>query len=186
MGPTAFAEVPVMRGKEPIELPALAAQRRGPSAAVCTSGHVFGWLVDPGEEVAYCPKCGDPVLLACPACNGALPADGEMLQWVPYDGNCTFCGQAYPWKATHIAHAKQTLAEQAELEGWSDAVKVRADQLVDDIAADRAKASSVVTGLQWLARHGAESATATLLDTIERLATAALKQALRPSFPGLF
>ncbi len=185
MGPTRRSgEVPAMSGDEPFELPGLASHRRGPSAAVCTSGHVFRWLVDPGFAADYCPKCGDPVLVACPVCHEALPADGEMLQWVPYDGNCTSCGNAYPWKAANVARAKRTLAERAELEKWSAAVKARADEVVDDIAAERATASGVVTALQWLALQGAEGATAPVLDAVDTIATATLKQALRPHFPG--
>lgn len=153
---------------------------------MCATGHVYAWLIDPLVAANFCPKCGEPIILACPSCNSPLPADGEMLQWVPYDGNCGNCGKAYPWKAGEIARAKRTLAEQAEAEGWIDQVKERADALVDDIAADRAAPSAVVAALDWLAHHGGESATATILDTVERLATAALKQALRPSFPGLF
>ncbi len=175
-----------MGGKEPIELPALSAQQRGPTAAVCASGHVFSWFVDAADAPKYCAKCGAPILVACPACNGTLPGDGEMLQWVPYHANCTYCGQAYPWKADEIARAKRTLAEQAEIETWSDAVKARADELVDDIAADRTAASGVDAALKWLGRRGGESAIATILDTIERLGSATLKQALRSHFPGLF
>jgi len=175
-----------MSGGEPIELPALAAERRGPSAAVCTNGHVFAWLIDAVLAPKFCAKCGDPILVACPACNGVLPADGEMLQWVPYHENCWQCGKAYPWKAANLARAKRTLAEQAEVEHWSDAVKARADELVDDIAADRSAASAVVAAVKWLELHGAESATPTILDAIERLASTTLKTALRPSFPGSF
>ncbi|MGH7838492.1 MAG: hypothetical protein ACREQC_11810, partial [Candidatus Binataceae bacterium] len=127
-----------------------------------------------------------PILFACPACGAPLPADPEMLQWVPYHGNCPQCGSAYPWKAADIARAKRTLAERAEVEQWPVAVKARADALVDDIAGDRAAASGVVAGIQWLAQHGAESASGPILDAVERLAGATLKQALRPSFPGQF
>ncbi len=174
----------VMFGEEPIELPALSAHRREPSAAVCASGHVLAWLVDAAVAPKFCAKCGDPILLACPACNGTLPGDGEMLHWVPYYGNCTYCGNAYPWKAADVARAKWTLAEQAEVQGWSDTVTARADALVDDIAADRTTASGVDAALQWLARHGADGATATIIDAVERLASATLKQALRANFPG--
>jgi hypothetical protein len=175
-----------MFGKEPIELPALSAQRRGPSAAVCASGHVFSWLVDPDLAAKYCLKCGDPILVACPACNATLPADEGMLQWVPFYGNCMDCGNAYPWKAAEIERARRTLAKQAETENWSDAVKACAGELVDDIAADRAVASRVSADLKWLALHDGEGATATILDAVERLGSATLKQALRPTFPGLF
>ncbi len=175
-----------MAGEEPIELPALSAQRRGPSAAVCTSGHVFAWLVDGDLEASYCLKCGDPIILACPACNRALPADGEMLRWVPYYGNCLHCGTAYPWKAADIARAKRTLEDQAAVEHWSDEVKLRAEQLVDDIAADRTTASYVTAAIRWLSQHGGDAVEPAILDTVERLASAELKQALRPTFPGLF
>jgi len=175
-----------MFGDKPIELPALAAHRSGPSAAVCASGHVFAWFIDAVLAPKYCAKCGDPILVACPECSAVLPGDGEMLQWVPYHSNCWQCGKAYPWRAADIARAKRTLAEQAEVEHWSDAVKARADELVDDIAADRPAASGVVAAIKWLELHGAENATPTILDTIERLASTTLKTALRPSFPGLF
>ncbi|HTJ26020.1 MAG TPA: DUF2321 domain-containing protein [Candidatus Limnocylindria bacterium] len=175
-----------MSGKDPIELPGLAQQRRGPTAAVCASGHVFSWSIDAANAPSYCAKCGDRILLVCPACNGALPDDPEMLAWVPYHTNCTSCGRAYPWKADAIARAKRTLAEQAEIENWSDTIKARADDVVDDIAADRAAPSAVIAALAWLARHGAESATETILDAVERLASPTLKQSLRASFPGRF
>jgi hypothetical protein len=173
-----------MFGDEPIELPALSAERRGPSAAVCASGHVLSWFVDAVAVPNYCGKCGGVVFVACPACNAPLPADAEMLQWVPYYVNCPDCGKTYPWQADEIARAKRTLAEQAENENWSDGVKARAAELVDDIAADRTAASGVDAALQWLANHGAESATATILDTVERIGSATLKQALRATYPG--
>jgi hypothetical protein len=175
-----------MSEKELIELPALSAERRGQSAAVCTGGHVFAWLIDAFLAPKHCMKCGDPIIVACPACNATLPPDGEMLQWVPYHENCWQCGNAYPWKAANIARAKRTLTEQAEVEHWDAAVKARADELVDEIAANRAAASGVVAAVQWLAHNGAESATATMLDAIDRLASTELKTALRPSFPGSF
>lgn len=175
-----------MFGDKPIELPAFSAQRSGPGAAVCASGHVLAWLIDPSVAVAFCAKCGERILVACPACNNTLPADGEMLEWVPYHAHCTYCGKAFPWIADEVARAKRTLAEQAELERWSDAVRARADELVDDIAADRTAPSGVVAALKWLAAHGGESAAPTILETIERLAGVTLKQALRANFPGSF
>ncbi len=172
---------------EPIELPGLAAHRRGPSAAVCASGHVYAWMIDSADEAAaYCAKCGARILFACPACNAPFPPDAEMLQWVPYYSFCGRCGAAYPWIAADVGRAKRALAEQAGAEHWSDAVKARADELVDDIVADRASASWVVAALKWLGEQGAESATATILDAVERLASAPLKAALRPTFPGQF
>lgn len=175
-----------MAGDEPIELPGLSAERRGPSAAVCASGHLFAWLVEGPIDAACCLQCGDPILFACPACHRALPADGEMLQWVPYHGNCMYCGAAYPWKAAEIARAKRALAEQADTKHWSAAKTVRADELVDDIAANRATASGVAAAVKWLAHEDGDVAEATVLDTVARLANADLKQALRPLFPGLF
>lgn len=175
-----------MAENEPIELPGLSAHRRGPSAAVCASGHVVAWFVDGPIEERHCPKCGDPILFACEACGGALPPDAEMLQWVPYHANCISCGKPYPWRAAEIRRAKTTLAEQAENEGWSDEVRARADELVDDIVADRATASYVAAGVKWLERRGSENAGVTMLEAVERLGTADLKQALRPSFPGIF
>lgn len=186
MGLPSFAERSVMSEKDPIELPGLAAQRRGPTAAVCASGHVFSWFLDADAAPPYCAKCGDPILRACPACSGAFPADGEMLAWVPYHGYCTYCGKAYPWIAAEIARAKRAFAEQAEIGDWGEAEKARADELVDDIAADRSTASGVAAALQWLEGRGGECATETILDTIERLASATLKQALRANFPGRF
>lgn len=173
-----------MSGDEPIELPALSAERHGPTAAVCANGHVLSWFVDAVLVPKYCAKCGGLVFVACPACHAPLPADGEMLQWVPYHVNCPDCGTAYPWQADEIARAKRALAEQAETENWGDTVIARAAALVDDIAADRAAPSGVDAALQWLAKHGAQSATATILDTVERIGSGALRQALRASYPG--
>jgi len=175
-----------MGGDEPIELPGLSAQRRGPSAAVCASGHVLAWFVEGPIEERYCPKCGDPILFACEACGGAFPADAEMLQWVPYHANCTYCGKPYPWRAAEFARIERSLAEYADVEQWSEAVRARADELVADIAADRTGAPPVVAGVKWLEQHGSERASAVILDAIERLGSATLKQALRPSFPGIF
>jgi hypothetical protein len=171
---------------EPIELPALSAERHGPCAAVCVNGHVFAWLTEAVLAPQYCAKCGDPVIIACPQCSAPLPGDGEMLKWVPYHAYCWHCGNAYPWIAADIERAKRALSEQAEVEHWDDAVKARADELVDDIAADRAAASGVNAALQWLSIHGAEHATPTILDAIDRLADVKLKTALRPDYPGTF
>jgi hypothetical protein len=175
-----------MSDDTPIELPALSAERHGPCAAVCVNGHVFAWILEAPLAPKYCAKCGARIIIACPECNATLPGDGEMLQWVPYHAYCWQCGKAYPWRADDIARAKRTLSEQAEVEHWSDAVKARAEQLVDDIAAERAAASEINATLQWLGRHGAENAAPTILDTIERLAAMELKQALRSNYPGVF
>lgn len=180
-----------MSDEAPIVLPSLAAERlaterRGPTAAVCASGHVHSWLVDPAFEAGYCAKCGDPVLVACPACNRELPGDGEMLRWVPYHSNCAFCGKPYPWIAADVARAKRTLAESAEVGQWNAPIKKRADELIDDIAGGRALPSEILAALKWLAQQGAETAEPAILDAIERLGSADLKQALRPNFPGLF
>ncbi len=153
---------------------------------MCTSGHVSAWLVDAADAEKYCVKCGEPIIVACPSCRNTLPPDGEMLQWVPYHPHCVFCGNAYPWKADDMARAKRALAEQAETGRWNDAVKARADELVDEIAADRATGSGVVIALKWLEQHGAEGITATILDAVERLAGPDLKRVLRPTFPGQF
>lgn len=172
-----------MSADEPIQLPGLAAERRAPSAAVCAGGHVLSWFVDPSLVPGRCPKCGEPVLVACPACSAPLPPDGEMLQWVPYHGNCMQCGAAYPWKAADVARAKRTLAEFAETEQWDLLVRERADALIDEIAADRGTPSAVEAALRWLAGHGASSARAAVLDFLDTLPDASLKQALRAKYP---
>ena len=153
---------------------------------MCVSGHLFAWFVEGQIDATHCLQCGDPILFACPACRRALPADGEMLQWVPYHGNCMYCGTAYPWKAAEIARAKRALAEQADIQRWDAAKTSRAQALVDDIAANRATASGVAAAVKWLAHDGGDVAEATLLDTVAQLGNAELKQALRPLFPGLF
>jgi hypothetical protein len=175
-----------MSADEPIELPGLSALRHGPSAAVCVAGHLASWFIEPDTVPAYCKKCGAPVLVACPSCGVALPGDPDMLSWVPYHGNCPHCGKPYPWKADDIARAKRTLAEQAEVEGWGEAVRKRADELVDDLAAARATAAEVLAAVEWLARRGAESARDTIVDAVARIATPTLQQALRAEFPGRF
>lgn len=175
-----------MHEEEPIVLPGLAAERSGPTAAVCISGHVLSWSVDPSIEISHCGKCGDEILRACPACRAPLPPDPEMLQWVPYYSYCQSCGKPYPWIASEIARAKRSLTEHAEVEHWSDDARARAEVLVDDIAAGRASGSEIVAALAWLRQRGAENATPPVLDAIERLAGAELKSALRPSFPGQF
>ncbi|MBV8600956.1 MAG: DUF2321 domain-containing protein [Candidatus Eremiobacteraeota bacterium] len=171
---------------EPIVLPGLAEERREPSAAVCASGHLLAWSLDPSFALDFCPKCGEPVLRSCPHCRAPLPPDPEMLQWVPYHSNCIACGKPYPWRAAEIARAKRTLAEHAEVEAWEAPLHARAAEILDDIVAERAAPSAIVAGLRWLAAHGAESATPAILDVVDRLGTAELKQALRPSFPGSF
>ena len=154
---------------------------------MCAKGHVLAWFVEADFVLPeYCAKCGDRVLVACPACGAGFPPDGEMLQWVPYHGNCASCGAPYPWKADDIARAKRALAEQAETEKWPPALAARAGELVDEIASDRATGSAVAAGIGWLVAQGAEGASAALLDAVERLGSASLKQALRPTFPGLF
>lgn len=175
-----------MSDDAPIELPALSAERHGPCAAVCMNGHVFAWLLEAPLAPNHCAKCGDRIIIACPECKAMLPGDGEMLQWVPYHAYCWQCGKAYPWRASDVARTKRTLSEQAEVEGWDDAVTSRAEALVEDIAADRAAASDVSAALQWLSQRGAENVTPTILDAIERLADMKLKQALRSKFPGAF
>jgi hypothetical protein len=107
-----------------------------------------------------------------------------MLEWVPYHGNCPECGNAYPWKADDIARVKRTLAEQAEVEAWSNTAKARADEVVDEIAGDRATPSSVLAAMNWLAMSGAETARTTIVDAVDRLGSTELKQSLRSNFPG--
>jgi hypothetical protein len=171
---------------DPIELPALSAERSGPCAAVCVNGHVFAWLTEAILAPKHCAKCGDPIIVACPECKAVLPGDGEMLAWVPYHAYCWQCGRAYPWRANDIARAKRALSEQAEVERWGDEVTARATELVDDIAADRTAASGVNATIQWLSSHGAENAVPTILDAIDRLADMKIKQALRSNYPGMF
>jgi hypothetical protein len=144
---------------------------------------VVSWFTEPSDVGRYCGKCGAAVILACPSCNAPLPGDPEMLQWVPYHGNCPECGKAYPWKADDVARAKRTLAEQAQVEAWSDVVKARADELVDDIAADRATASSVSAALNWLSANGAETARGTIVETIDRLGGESLRHLVRWESP---
>lgn len=174
-----------MPDKDPIVLPSLAASR-GPTAAVCAEGHVFSWFLDPSEEIGFCRKCGGAILTTCPACNAILPGDGEMLKWVPYHAYCGSCGNPYPWTASDINRAKRAIAEAAEAEGWSSEVITRAGELVDEIVADRATASSVRAGVQWLQHRGAQSATQAIVDTMSRLGNPDLKTALRADFPGAF
>lgn len=167
-------------------LPSLASEQRGPTAAVCTSGHVYSWLVEPTTETGYCPKCGDPILLACPSCNAGLPADPSMLQWVPYHFYCVACGKPYPWIAAEILRANRTLEECAEVEGWDETVTSRARELIDDIVGERATPSAVLAAIAWLEGRRARSATQALLDTIDKLGSANLKTSLRPHYPGSF
>lgn len=174
-----------MSERDPIVLPGLAAMR-GPVAAVCGNGHVYSWLLDPAEQIGYCSKCGDTILVSCPSCQAPLPADGEMLKWVPYHAYCSGCGKPYPWVAADISRAKRTVSEMSEAEKWSEPVEKRALELIDEIVATTATPSSVVAGVAWLESSGAQSATPAILDAIERLGSADLKTALRPHFPGVF
>lgn len=174
-----------MPDKDPIVLPSLAASR-GPTAAVCPEGHVFSWFLDPSEEIGFCRKCGGAILTTCPQCNAILPGDGEMLKWVPYHAYCGSCGKPYPWTASDINRAKRAIAEAAEAEGWSSEVKARADEIVDEIVADRATASSVRAGVEWLEHRGAQNATQAIVDALSRLGNPDLKTALRAYFPGVF
>ena len=174
-----------MSERDPIVLPGLAATR-GPTAAVCGNGHVYSWLLDPSEQLGYCAKCGEVILVACPSCQAPLPADGEMLKWVPYHSYCSACGKPYPWVAADIDRAKRAVGELCEAEGWSEAVTRRALESIDEIVAATATASSIVAAVAWLEHNGAQSVTAVILDAVERLANADLKTALRPHFPGVF
>lgn len=175
-----------MSDEKPIELPALSSERRGPCAAVCLNGHVFAWLTEAPLAPKHCAKCGDQIIVGCPQCDATLPSDGEMLIWVPYHAYCWHCGHPYPWRAADIARSKRALAEQAEVEHWTDAVTARANELVDDIVAERAAPSHVNAALLWLSEHNGEHARPIILDAIDRLADMELKQALRSDFPGIF
>ena len=170
----------------PIQLPGLAAERQPPSAAVCQSGHVLAWHVDPSLVPPFCPKCGERVLVACPACGAALPANEDQLEWIPYHANCVQCGAPYPWKTADVERAKRAVAEQAEVDRWDDALRARADELIADISADRAAPAGVRAGLRWLAAHAGDDATEAILDLIDRLPQPELKRALRSTYPDRF
>lgn len=109
-----------------------------------------------------------------------------MLKWVPYHSYCGNCGKAYPWVAADIRRAERAIFEMSEAQSWNEATKTRAIELIHEIVGTTATPSSVVATVGWFEHHDAQSASAVILDAIDRLASAELKTALRAHFPGAF
>lgn len=142
---------------------------------------MVSWFLFTYESAPFCGKCGKPILTKCPnpECDKPLPAGENIGEWVPYYNHCPHCGQPFPWRADAIEVAKRALEEAAEVDDWNVATKERAMELVDDISADKATASSIETSLKWLAQRGAKGAKSIIIDAVRSIGSNLLAAALR-------
>src|SRR5438270_8453771 len=84
------------------------------AAAICKRGHVFDQHVsragpqgqwqygfDTGYVPSFCPRCGAPVIVTCPACDAPIPGLPPNLTLLaepdPPEPFCPNCGNPYPW-----------------------------------------------------------------------------------------
>ncbi|MBI4299512.1 MAG: DUF2321 domain-containing protein [Chloroflexi bacterium] len=60
----------------------------------CRNNHIgsYGYPTRPEEPYLFCPRCGNPMVWACPKCETLLPEDNEELSVALY---CRQCGSAY-------------------------------------------------------------------------------------------
>lgn len=87
---------------------------------VCLSGHRINSSFHsfPARNKAFCPKCGEPTITACPRCTA--PIKGYLYlgdRPPPVPAFCDTCGMTYPWQVSRAAAAIELL----RLEGIPDA-----------------------------------------------------------------
>ena len=91
---------------------------------VCMSGHCINdrYQRFPAHNKAFCPKCGEPTITACPECEAPIKGDYHVpgvlsRRAFPAPGFCDTCGMPYPWQIAGVANALEVL----RLEGVDDA-----------------------------------------------------------------
>jgi hypothetical protein len=95
----------------------------------------------PGNNQAFCEKCGQKTITQCPHCNKNIKGDhwlsGRHRMGVTSPATvtafCQYCGKAFPWTESRIAAAK-TLAD--ETEGIDSQEKELLKEAIDDIVRD--------------------------------------------------
>ncbi|MHB1527555.1 MAG: DUF2321 domain-containing protein [Candidatus Dormibacteria bacterium] len=75
-------------------------------AAVCTEGHVYGYLIGSprgpqGQVPKYCGECGASIVTTCPSCSEPVhgwrrDGFGARVGWQP-DDFCPSCAQPFAW-----------------------------------------------------------------------------------------
>jgi len=94
-------------------------------AQVCPNGHVATTAADQNPEFreAYCSKCGEATIMACPKCRASIRGDyydyaeGVFELGGDYEppAFCHNCGNRFPWTERKIAGAVELVEADAGL-----------------------------------------------------------------------
>src|ERR1039457_5517065 len=91
-------------------------------AQICKNGHVIAKFArrHPQFTQKFCARCGQPTLMACPACNASIRGafySEYVFGAAHYDlpAFCIDCGAAFPWTENKLGVARELAAELPNL-----------------------------------------------------------------------
>lgn len=122
------------------------------AAQICLNGHIVNdsFHKSPQLNKKHCPKCGEPTIIECPACNN--PIAGEIHYsnvWGAHSfklpGYCIECGNPYPWTVAKLQAAKDIAAELDEL---SAEEKRTLEKSIGEISKDNVQAQVGATRIK--------------------------------------
>jgi hypothetical protein len=112
---------------------------------VCMNGHriTSGFEDFPEHNKAFCPDCGEPTIIACPACKSRIKGhlrDSFSISVPQVPSFCDTCGMAYPWKIAGVANALEVL----RLAGFDEADVQEVERNLPDITRDTPRTQAAV------------------------------------------
>lgn len=153
-------------------------------AQVCMTGHLITSMARscPQIQEAFCQRCGEPTLMACPECE--QPIRGEYHHPDVFDPPdisvprfCPFCGKPFPWTSRSIAAA----AELAQLNGELTPDEARAfEQHLGDVVKDSPKSMASAGRLKKLMEKLASGTATSIRELIVNLVSESAKRILWP------
>jgi hypothetical protein len=133
------------------------------TALICEAGHVRSWFLEDLDSTPnHCPKCGAPLVFACPACAAPIPGAPSDAFWSTTrtpPRHCEQCGEPFPWRAAEIAKARAITEMQAAIYDLDPEEVARYDTLAGDAASGAMTQQQAETTFKWFSvKKGAETA----------------------------
>jgi hypothetical protein len=149
------------------------------AAQVCLNGHLVTTMTESHPEWMrkFCESCGEPTIVACPACNQSIPGFNRTSSAIGFHYEppafCGDCGKPFPWTDRRLAAARE-LANEAE--HLSAEEKQQLAESFDDLTRDTPK-TPVAAGRfkRLVAKAGVETGGALRSVLIDVMSEAAKK-----------
>ncbi len=144
-------------------------------AQICLNGHEANSASRnaPQSNKAFCDKCGEKTIDACPACDtpirgfcwrGGIPFGGDIAPQYDVPHHCHQCGKPYPWTERKKAAALELFAEVLDMEAEEQREELRRD--LDAISTDQPRTQAAALKLKRMLMKAGQGALGMVRDMV--------------------